>query len=435
MRGSWILLVLCLPTFAAPATKAADKPVKVKWMTSYESATQKARKDDKIILTYFSGSDWCPYTQKLDKEVLNTKLFRDWTRENVILLQIDFPARKRQSGSMTKRNEAIKGRFNIVETPTFVFIDGYGQEVARADYQAAHLREHEPKGRPFGWINFAKEAIKTRPKQETLVSQAGLIQTIEHAGKYGLPLLLLVSSVDTDAIAWKKKLLLEDPRFVGFANTNTVFTEVNWPGESDDSDEARTFREIAERLKIAQTAWQLVLVDRSAAKVLGRASTLSPAKLDTIITRFTRALPPVKYDGNWIEDYRVARAVAGQRNRELLISFTQLDASKWCQKLDAEIYQHEDFQNYARRHLVLLKVDFPKNGKQSESLREQNNMLADSYGVRGYPTIVILNAAGQKIGQSKYPPGGPGPFLAELHELRKKDQKRRNLPSQQVKKK
>ena len=84
---------------------------------------------------------------------------------------------------------------------------------------------------------------------------------------------------------------------------------------------------------------------------------------------------------------------------------------------------------------MLLKVDFPKNGKQSESLREQNNMLADSYGVRGYPTIVILNAAGQKIGQSKYPPGGPGPFLAELHELRKKDQKRRNLPSQQVKKK
>ena len=72
-----------------------------------------------------------------------------------------------------------------------------------------------------------------------------------------------------------------------------------------------------------------------------------------------------------------------------------------------------------------------KDGSQPQALREQNKVLAETYGIQGYPTVIVLNSLGQKIIQAKYMKGGPATFLAELDKARKKDKDRRTLISEE----
>src|SRR5688572_17922363 len=100
----WLVMALAIPSAAVaqpgemsttrPGTAAArkDKPRQGNWLTNIQNATGQARKEDKLILAYFRGSDWCDFCKKLDREVLNTDLFIDWADKNIVLLDVDFPA-------------------------------------------------------------------------------------------------------------------------------------------------------------------------------------------------------------------------------------------------------------------------------------------------------------------------------------------------------
>jgi protein disulfide-isomerase len=81
---------------------------------------------------------------------------------------------------------------------------------------------------------------------------------------------------------------------------------------------------------------------------------------------------------------------------------------------------------------VLVRVDFPTEGEQSEELKTQNTALAEGYNVRGYPTLILLNPKSQKIGTAKYQPGGPDPLIKEIEDLRRREFDRRTLMSEQV---
>src|SRR5687768_792813 len=62
------------PSVATPAKKAPEGP-QLEWTTSFVQATRVARSEDKIILAYFGGSDWCEWTKKLDREVMQSPMF------------------------------------------------------------------------------------------------------------------------------------------------------------------------------------------------------------------------------------------------------------------------------------------------------------------------------------------------------------------------
>ena len=44
--------------------------------------------------------------------------------------------------------------------------------------------------------------------------------------------------------------------------------------------------------------------------------------------------------------------------------------------------------------------------------------LASEYQVEGFPTLVVLDAAGKKVGELGYMEGGPEAFIAALEKLR-----------------
>ncbi len=122
----------------------------------------------------------------------------------------------------------------------------------------------------------------------------------------------------------------------------------------------------------------------------------------------------------WGDDYEKAIVQAKAEKKLVLLDFTGSDWCGWCIKLDKEVFSQTEFKTYAKDNLVLVELDFPRGKPQSKELKEQNGKLQKEFGVRGFPTIIVLNAEGKKVGQLGYMPGGPTAFLAELDKLKGK---------------
>ena len=127
----------------------------------------------------------------------------------------------------------------------------------------------------------------------------------------------------------------------------------------------------------------------------------------------------VSAESNWVTDYKKAQEDARAGKKLMLLEFTGSDWCGWCMKLDKEVFSTPEFQSFASRNLVLVKLDFPRRKPQTEALRKQNEQLAQKYGIQGFPTIIVLNGQGEKVGEFGYMEGGPSPFLAKLETLPK----------------
>jgi protein disulfide-isomerase len=89
--------------------------------------------------------------------------------------------------------------------------------------------------------------------------------------------------------------------------------------------------------------------------------------------------------------------------------------------LDKEVYSSKEFKDYAKKNLVLVKVDFPMKKRQSEALKQANEALKRQFEIEGFPTMVILDSEGHKLGQDAgYDGTGPKPVIATLEKLKKK---------------
>ena len=415
----------------APSTaKKAPETAKLEWTQSFVQATRVARSEDKIILAYFGGSDWCEWTKKLDREVMQSPVFVEWAKENVVPLMVDFPSPdKRQQRSVAKQNELLAATYNIGKVPTLLFLDNDGEVIDRVGYDGACLRADEKRGAPLQAMAKFNSILATRPTGQQ-VKEFAFLEAAEMTGKNGQPILVLITKPDSKMGTEVRSRLLRSGKFAKFVNANSAFVNLTWPEASDQSPQAKWFRTFVDAHKLGPAPIQMVMLTAGARKMQHRVLTIS--EIDPLINNLAQQLPKFDYTGNWITDYRRAQSIAAQSGRDILLSFTSLDSSEWCQKLDAEIYQQEAFKEYARKNLVLVQVDFPKTKEQSAELKVQNQGLAESFNIRGYPTIIFINAKGQKFGTAKYMPGGPDAFIKELEGLRRRDFDRRTLMSEQV---
>ncbi|PYJ79281.1 MAG: thioredoxin family protein, partial [Verrucomicrobia bacterium] len=75
------------------------------WLNDYKKAQQEAKASNKFLLLDFTGSDWCGWCKKFDKEILSQSQFKDYARENLVLVELDFPRAKQQSPELRKQNQ------------------------------------------------------------------------------------------------------------------------------------------------------------------------------------------------------------------------------------------------------------------------------------------------------------------------------------------
>jgi len=122
-------------------------------------------------------------------------------------------------------------------------------------------------------------------------------------------------------------------------------------------------------------------------------------------------------DSTWTDDFEAAKATAKAQNRFMLLDFTGSDWCGWCIKLDKEVFSKSEFKKYAAEKLVCVELDYPMKSKPSKKVQKQNEELKNQFSIRGYPTIILLDPNGEKIGQTGYKDGGPDAYVEHLEAI------------------
>lgn len=123
-----------LATLSILALGANFATAKTGWTDDYKKGLEKAKTEKKVALLDFTGSDWCGWCIKLDEEVFSKKPFKDYAKENLVLVELDFPQTKRLPKKQQEQNEELAKKFNVKGYPTVVVVDGDGQEIGRLGY-------------------------------------------------------------------------------------------------------------------------------------------------------------------------------------------------------------------------------------------------------------------------------------------------------------
>ena len=131
------------------------------------------------------------------------------------------------------------------------------------------------------------------------------------------------------------------------------------------------------------------------------------------------ALPLLAEDA-WKTDVPKALEQAKSEKKMVLLDFTGSDWCPPCKNLHAKVLTSEEFSKFAKDNLVLVELDFPKAKPQSDELKAANQELSKKYAIRGYPTIIVLDAEGKelfrKVGYSGTPAAD---YVAEIAKLKK----------------
>ncbi len=122
MKKTVLSLIAGLLAFQAGAEE-------LKWLTDLPAAQALAKKEKKLVFVDFTGSDWCGWCVKLKKEVFDTKEFADYAKDNLILVELDFPRRKEQSAALKKANAALQEKHGVTGFPTLLALNADGKEV------------------------------------------------------------------------------------------------------------------------------------------------------------------------------------------------------------------------------------------------------------------------------------------------------------------
>lgn len=102
-----------------------QQPEMLKWLINYDDTLYEAEQQNKPILLFFHGSDWCPPCIKMQKEVFDNRGFIDYAAAKVIFLNVDFPYKNKLSDEQLEHNNKLKKKFGLPDE----FSQGYPQIV------------------------------------------------------------------------------------------------------------------------------------------------------------------------------------------------------------------------------------------------------------------------------------------------------------------
>jgi thioredoxin-related protein len=122
----------------------------------------------------------------------------------------------------------------------------------------------------------------------------------------------------------------------------------------------------------------------------------------------------------WETDFDLAKKRAKDENKSILVDFTGSDWCGWCIRLKKEVFDQPSFQEYAKKNLIMVELDFPKKTPLEEKLKEQNEKLQEEYKIQGFPTIILLNSKGREVARTGYQEGGPDKYVEHVKGLLKK---------------
>jgi protein disulfide-isomerase len=104
------------------------------WLDDLEKAKAQAKAENKKILLDFTGSDWCGWCKKLDKEVFSQQAWKDYAAKHLVLVEVDFPRSFQLPEATKKQNEELAKKFQIQGYPTIIITTASGNKRGELGY-------------------------------------------------------------------------------------------------------------------------------------------------------------------------------------------------------------------------------------------------------------------------------------------------------------
>lgn len=156
MKKFLLLLLVALGSYTMQAQE-------LEWHTDINKAMEVSQKQKKPLFLFFTGSDWCGWCIRLQKEVFKTPEFTKWAKDNVVLVELDFPKRTAQADELKQQNASLARSFGVQGYPTVWMVNvGKGedgkpvlQQLGKTGYVA---------GGPAKWLEGANQILAVAKK-------------------------------------------------------------------------------------------------------------------------------------------------------------------------------------------------------------------------------------------------------------------------------
>lgn len=199
------------------------------WLSDFEAAKKQAADEKKNLLIDFTGSDWCGWCIKLNKEVFDHAEFKTGVKDKFVLVEIDFPNDKSKlTAAVIAQNEALQEKYAVKGFPTILLTDEQGKPFAITGYQA---------GGPDAYVKHLNELLGMREKRDAALAEAGKAEGVAKAN-------LLITAI--------RSMQLEDKMVSTF-----YADEIEAIKAADPKDESGYLKGIETKLKFEDFQSQL----------------------------------------------------------------------------------------------------------------------------------------------------------------------------------
>lgn len=444
------------------------------WFVNWDKALAEAQKSGKALFLLNTGSDWCGWCKRLKADVLDTPEFVEFARQKLVLVYLDSPHRNPLGKEQRAHNRLVTKSLPFGGgVPHVLVMNAKGQKLGAIGGGGMKAEPYLEKLR--GILSESGEAVKGENAKSLFTDGYEKTAAAIAAARAALPpvttndfkaVLTGVAVVDNgrrfgrkDGVAF---LPPETKLEVPFGKTVLFRVEYDFPKEKEYG--ARVWVRDEAFADGKRHSWSfgsnpsglyngkgvaygfLSLLDRGKACTLVSVAirTNTDPELDDYPHGWKIATVPVNLDfkekeGNasdsdeagdapevsksvpkgWTEDFEAAKQQAAKEGKLILMDFSGSDWCGWCKKMDEEVFTKDRFVREASKKFVLVSVDSPSDKSILSALaRKQNRELAETYKVRGYPTVVIVDPDGKEVKRhSGYRAGGPNGYMKYLREL------------------
>jgi protein disulfide-isomerase len=116
MKKITLFLLILIGSFTSQAQEGLT------WYDNINKAIEVSKEEQKPLMLFFTGSDWCGWCHRLQAEVFNTPDFTTWAKGKVVLVELDFPRRKQLPAEIQRQNMELQQLFQPRGYPTVYIV-------------------------------------------------------------------------------------------------------------------------------------------------------------------------------------------------------------------------------------------------------------------------------------------------------------------------
>ena len=152
------ILLIAFLTLTSMSIQAQEE---LTWHTDMSKATDISIKENKPMFLFFTGSDWCGWCIRLQKEVFKTPEFIKWAKDNVVLVELDFPRKNNQTDAVKTQNAQLQQQLQVRGYPTVWFVSAAKTAEAKVNLTALGSTGYVAGG-PQAWLSGANQIIQKK---------------------------------------------------------------------------------------------------------------------------------------------------------------------------------------------------------------------------------------------------------------------------------